>query len=216
MAKNNFFAKPKSSKQHSKISEANKSGNCPKPSSNNFFVKNATNSKKNDDKIAKKPFNKKKWRLQRYSKKYKLQQWEEKKKKVVLREYYKIKKDDAPVNFDVQKIYEEADRVDEIENENNLNCEVTDYTPNVDQQGPPPKMKKYHRNPYDEYQYSKEEKRKRREEIRKRKEERDKALQKYKEEKTQKFKKLNKKTKKGQPVMKYRMQMLLEQIEMTT
>lgn len=39
------------------------------------------------------------------------------------------------------------------------------------------------------------------------------ALNKYKQKKTEKYKKLSKKTKKGQPVMKYRLEMLLEKIE---
>lgn len=45
------------------------------------------------------------------------------------------------------------------------------------------------------------------------KEERRKALKKYKEKKMQAFKVLSKKNKKGQPVMKGRIEMLLEKIQ---
>lgn len=51
------------------------------------------------------------------------------------------------------------------------------------------------------------------EEIIRKKEERNKALKKYKEKKIHAFKALSKKTKKGQPVMKGRIEMLLEKIQ---
>ena len=43
--------------------------------------------------------------------------------------------------------------------------------------------------------------------------EKEEALKKYKEKKMQTYKKLSKKTKKGQPVMKDRLEMLLEKIQ---
>lgn len=224
-----FFKKAKPQKvykQESNLKQRNKS-------TNNFFVKNVDEDKKvtsiksNKDKKSdnvKKPFDKKKWRLQKYSKKYKLQQWEDTRKKAILKEYYKQTKEDVPAKIDVQKIYEEAEqedsnslRTDMLENENNLNSEVTDDNLTSSQEVPTNKNKrKPHLNAYEEYKKLKEEKRQRKDEIQKKREERDKALKEYKKEKTRKFKKLNQKTSRGQPVMKYRMQMLLEQIQKST
>lgn len=61
-----------------------------------------------------------------------------------------------------------------------------------------------------------EEKAKRREEANCRKAEREEALQKYKEKKKNIFKVLSKRTKKGQPVMKGRLQLLAEKIQNLT
>lgn len=58
-----------------------------------------------------------------------------------------------------------------------------------------------------------EEKKKRIEEATRVKTEREEALKKYKQKKLHAFKTLSRKTKKGQPVMKGRMEMLLEKIE---
>lgn len=51
------------------------------------------------------------------------------------------------------------------------------------------------------------------EDANRRREEREEALRKYKEKKLRNFKLLSKKTKKGQPVMKGRIEMLLEKIQ---
>ncbi|KOX76388.1 Thyroid transcription factor 1-associated protein 26 like protein, partial [Melipona quadrifasciata] len=59
----------------------------------------------------------------------------------------------------------------------------------------------------------KDEKRKQKEEALRVKTEKEEALQKYKEKRMQTYKKLSKKTKKGQPVMKDRLEMLLEKIQ---
>lgn len=164
-----------------------------------------------------KKFDKKTWRLKNYSKKYKLEQWEEKRKKAVLKEYYQKTKDENP-KIDVKKIYEQYDSDNEIiENENNQN--ETDSGQN--QETP----KNYVRNPNFKPKIStkkkvkmeleriKAEKLQKREEILKKKEEKDEALKLYKQKKQQKEKKLNQKTKRGQPIMKGRMEMLLEKIQ---
>ncbi|KAI4468757.1 rrna processing [Holotrichia oblita] len=227
-----FFKKPKQTsfqtQRHYK--NDNKSPGNESQSSSSFFIKkNDYNTRdtpsqskeaQKDDK-PKKPFDKKKWRLQRYSKKYKLQQWEENRKKVILREYYRETKDNSDPKINVQKIYEEAEQEDsdlikigQLENENNLNSEIvnddnSEHTKEVVTRN----KRKPRLNAYQEFQRLKDEKKRKKEEIQQKKEERDKALKEYKKEKTRKYKKLNKKTSKGQPVMKYRMQMLLEQIQ---
>lgn len=226
-----FFKKPKHSPFHTQRhykNETKSSANESQPS-NSFFMKkknyNAEDAPSQSQKVKKekpkKPFDKKKWRLQRYSKKYKLQQWEESRKKVILREYYKETKGNLDPKINVQKIYEEAEKedsdlikIDQLENENNLNSEiVNDDKSESTKEIATRNKKKPHLNAYEEYQRLKEEKKRKKEEIQQKREERDKALKEYKKEKTRKYKKLNKKTSKGQPVMKYRMQMLLEQIQ---
>lgn len=67
-----------------------------------------------------------------------------------------------------------------------------------------------------EYQRKQEEKKKRIEEAIRVKAERAEALRNYKEKKMRNFKVLSKKTRKGQPVMKGRIEMLLEKIQRTT
>lgn len=64
-----------------------------------------------------------------------------------------------------------------------------------------------------EFQRKKEEKQHQKTGILKKINERKDALKKYKETKAEKYKKLSKKTKKGQPVMKDRLEMLLQKIQ---
>ena len=54
------------------------------------------------------------------------------------------------------------------------------------------------------------------EKIAKQKQEKEEALKKYREKKTEHFKKLSQKTKKGQPLMKGRLEILLEKIQKNT
>lgn len=65
----------------------------------------------------------------------------------------------------------------------------------------------------EKYQKIQEEKQRRREELQRQKEERQAALEAYKKKKAMKFKTLSQKTRKGQPVMKGRMELLLEKIQ---
>lgn len=153
----------------------------------------------------KKPFDKKKWRLQKYSKKYKLEQWEEKRKKAVLHEYYKQIKDDQP-SMNVEDIYKNYQE----ENENNLNSNINSPRSIDDEGGTSTSTK---RKSFKKHERIADDKKKRKEELERKRAERAEALKVYKKNKLEKFKKLNKKTKKGQPVMKYRMEMLLEQIQ---
>lgn len=64
-----------------------------------------------------------------------------------------------------------------------------------------------------EFKRLQEEKEKKRDEIKRKKEEMKQALDKYHKIKLDKFKKMSKKTKRGQPVMKDRMQMLYEKVQ---
>lgn len=249
--RDNFFTKPKSNfKAKTKTDQFKTQSNFPvkknrlvninneSNKTNNYFTSTKTkimkpskqSTQNNDVEIKeKKPFDKKKWRLQKYSNKYKLQQWEDKRKKAVLRGYYKNVKDDRN-KFDVQKIYKEEQQIDENvdgvrtideENENNLNKSIDqvntsinpDLTNNSSKQSTLKSKSKAFKKAHLEFQRIKEEKQKSKEEALRRKKEREDALKEYKRKKTEKYKKLSKKTRKGQPVMKDRMEMLLEKIQ---
>lgn len=180
----------------------------------------AGSSKENPEKNQKKPFDKRKYRLQKYSKKYKLEQWEDKRKKAVLREYYKELKHESPSKtFDVRKIY--AENENELENDGTETAEKPGSDPNAAQEVPhekeEPNDQKAKRKPskraHLEFQRIKEEKQKRREEMLKLKAEKEEARKAHKQKKIENFKRLSRKTKKGQPIMKDRIELLLEKIQ---
>nr|XP_018903440.1 PREDICTED: rRNA-processing protein FYV7 isoform X1 [Bemisia tabaci] len=134
----------------------------------------------------KKTFNKKEWRQKQYSTKWKVQKFEEEKRKAAIQKYHKeLKK---------EKI------------------QLPQSKPNTSRNEKEERLSAY-QLAQKEYEKVKEEQKKQREAAIKRKQEMKEALNKYKQKKTEKYKKLSKKTKKGQPVMKYRLEMLLEKIE---
>lgn len=201
---------------------------------NKSEVKSKTNVRNNqvdvlrENNEEKKPFDVKRWRLKKYSKKYKLDQWQEKQKKSVLKEYYKaVNKDNQP-KFDVQKIYDQYDSDNELKEAkepNDLDGATTRSKKSkldvLKEPGKPkevskPKKASAQKMAQDEYKRILEEKKLKREERLKQNEQKKEALQKYKQNKIEKYKKMNKKTRKGQPVMRDRMQMLLEQIQSTS
>lgn len=152
-------------------------------------LKDDTKNRKGEKKV----FDKKKYRLKTYSNKYKVDQWQERRKRAVLRDYYKelqkehnsqkrlpVSKDDAKTENETSKIKKKPSFIDVAKRE---------------------------------YELRKEEKKRKKEEILRIKTEREEALRKYKEKKMQTYKKLSRKTKKGQPVMKDRMELLLDKIQ---
>lgn len=169
------------------------------------FMKNRVSPENGQDK---KPFDKKAYRLKKYSKKYKLDQWEEHRKKQLLRNYYKeVKNEPAtgsykPINFD--------------EDVTDSNQEVGRFVKHPDVLE---KEKASRKDPFwqakQQYNKIKQDKQRKKEEIEKAKEEKNQKLQEYKKKKQERFKKLSKKTKKGQPVMTGRLEMLLEKIQTT-
>ncbi|XP_031847005.1 uncharacterized protein LOC116433244 [Nomia melanderi] len=162
-------------------------------------VENASNRRprRGDEKnqaSTKKPFDKKKYRAQKYSNKYKINQWEERRKKAILRDYYKERE-----KSECQRPKQPVSLKSDDPNGNS-------------QQSHPPKISAFHKAKK-EFLRKKDEKRKKREEAMRVKSEREEALKKYKEKRMQTYKRLSKKTKKGQPVMKDRLEMLLEKIQ---
>lgn len=162
----------------------------------------------------KKPFDKQKYRFKKYSKKYKLQQWEESRKKVLLREYHRsVRADDGP-KLNVNEIYKKYD--DESSTDRSQETkETVDNKINSDfeSENMENRKKKKFLKPHERYQQIQEEKQKRIEENKRKREEREEAIKKAKKARFERNKKLSRKTKKGQPIMKYRMEMLLEKIE---
>lgn len=186
-------------------------------SKDNFFVqakmrqdrseklsKSQVNKKTSDAQQQKKPFDKKQWRLQKYSNKYKVEEWENKRKKIMTRRYNKVLKKQP--SFDVQKIYEEAERdAQTIEKFEGQDSVETSENSN--------KKKGRGRNYAEKIESWKEDKEKKREEAEKRKAEKMAALEAYRQKKVQKNRILTKKTSKGQPIMKGRLELLLQQIQ---
>ncbi|XP_012255821.2 rRNA-processing protein FYV7 [Athalia rosae] len=169
---------------------------------NKEIANNKGNKNQRDEKTAqtKKPFDKKTYRLKKYSNKYKVDQWEDRRKKAVLRRYYK----------DVKKEQKHAAQNSELSKKESESGEGKSSI----SEDPQFKGNAFYAAKQ-EYRKKKEEKMKKKEEIQRRKEEKIEALKKYKEAKALKYKKLSKKTKKGQPVMKDRLEMLLEKIQQT-
>ncbi|XP_066999261.2 thyroid transcription factor 1-associated protein 26 homolog [Anabrus simplex] len=141
----------------------------------------------------KRAFDKKKWRERKYSKTFKLQQWEERTRKAALRRYRKeLRKTDPSL---LQKDLPEQGNSKMITNQ----------------------VKKKKLTAYQaaelEFQRKKEEKKQKREMALKKQAEREEALQRYRTKKMERYKKLSKKTVRGQPVMGERMKLLLEKIQ---
>ncbi|KAJ8923941.1 hypothetical protein NQ315_006717 [Exocentrus adspersus] len=191
--------------------------------SKNFFVKSKNSGtsnesetyKSNSSKVnhelqsIKKPFDKKKYRLQKYSKKYKLEQWQEKRKKAVVRDYYKTLKKDVNTNGSTISKEHFDELVDGTESTDrgvliDTNTTMSDIksansvaeTENVTTRGIKEKKRKPFRKAYQVFEHINEEKEKRREVLLIKKREKEEALNAYKKKKAEKFKKLNKKTKK--------------------
>ncbi|XP_057654817.1 thyroid transcription factor 1-associated protein 26 homolog [Diorhabda carinulata] len=192
------------------------SGFFVKTSKQRLYNKRATcdSSKEVETGHEKKPFDKKLYRLKKYSKKYKLQQWEDIRKKTVLKDFYKQVKD-TDSEFDVAKIYNDPKYrdSDEDQDDNKLEDNATAKTASSESDvGGNNKLKPF-RRALDTFKRIKSDKAKEKEEFLKRKAEKEEALKQYRREKALKYRQLSKKTKKGQPVMKYRMEMLLEKIQ---
>ncbi|RZC42042.1 hypothetical protein BDFB_010348 [Asbolus verrucosus] len=124
--------------------------------------------------------------------KHKVESWEERRKKAIVRGYNKERSGDK-TTFDVSKIYDEEERRME-EDDGNKRCKVF-------------------KKPHEQFLEKKEEKRRKREEFLKAKAEKEKAMENCKKRKVEKYKKLNRKTRRGQPIMKERMEYLLEKIQ---
>ncbi|XP_077255760.1 uncharacterized protein LOC143893859 [Temnothorax americanus] len=163
----------------------------------NVKGKGGTDKSGDEDKPREKKFDKKKYRLQKYSNKYKINQWEERRKKAVLRGFYKeLRKDQqssAETSSDLNHTSENEDETSKLGKKSYAFFKAKQ-----------------------EYRRKKEEEKRRKEEAVRVKAEREEALKNYRQKKMRHFKVLSKKTRKGQPVMKGRIEMLLEKIQRST
>ncbi|CAG4939073.1 unnamed protein product [Colias eurytheme] len=157
----------------------------------------------------KKPFDKKTYRLKKYSKKYKLEQWEEQRKKRLLHEYQKTMKNDAMAGTYKPKTFDE-----DVPDSSEVGRFVRhpDLIEKDEQNDRKPKKVSFAKAK-EQFKKVKEDKLQQQQEKEKAREEKMQKLQEYKKKKQERFKKLSKKTKKGQPVMSGRMELLLEKIK---
>lgn len=184
----------------------------------------------------KKFFDKKTYRMKKYSNKYKLDKWEENRRKTVLKKYYKDIKNDPqygnykPFNFDDVQMSASDDEKESHEEEEKAapfpidkkvekkpDDEEIKYVMHPDAMDKFRKKQKTKNQPFRKAQQElsrlRDERIAKKEAALKAKQERAEALAQYKLKKTEKFKKLSKRTRTGQPLMKDRMQMLLENIQ---
>ncbi|KAI8432640.1 hypothetical protein MSG28_013619 [Choristoneura fumiferana] len=162
--------------------------------------------KKKEEKDEKKPFDKKAYRLKKYSKKYKLEQWEEQRKKVLLRNLQKELKNDEVTGTYKPKTFDE-DVTD--------GQEVGRFVRHPDFLGKEnvAAKKKPFLSAREKQEKIKQEKLEKQQQVQKAIEEKKQKLEAYRKKKQEKFKKLSRKTKKGQPVMTGRLELLLEKIQ---
>ncbi|KAJ8676418.1 hypothetical protein QAD02_012205 [Eretmocerus hayati] len=152
--------------------------------------------KKNDSSDQKKPFDKKKYREQKYSNKFKVNQWEERRRKAMLRNLYKdLKRDEQMSKVKPHMRNEQGNQSDDPNASSNKKPKIPFFSAKQ------------------ELTRKKQEQQRKKEEFLRVKKEKEEAIQKYKEKRMKTFKKLSQKTKKGQPVMRGRMELLLEKIQ---
>nr|XP_026497703.1 rRNA-processing protein FYV7 [Vanessa tameamea] len=157
----------------------------------------------------KKPFDKKAYRLKKYSKKYKLEKWEEQRKKKMLHEYQKSVKDEPMIGSYKTKPFDE-DTTD-------AKSTVGRFVMHPDLLEKELTVTRKDKDPYtkakEQFNKIKQEKIEKQQAKEKANQERFQKLQEYKKKKNERFKKLSKKTRKGQPVMTGRLELLLEKIQ---
>lgn len=138
-------------------------------------------------------FNKKEWRRRKYSNKYKLEQWQGRKQRAVLRSYYK----------------ELRKTTDQSSSREQTHVAISSIGVHKDRAPRPTAYQKA----VEEYKHKQEEKAAKLKEAQRRREERSEALARYRTNKAEVFRKLSMKTKKGQPVMKGRLEILLHKLQ---
>ena len=136
----------------------------------------------------KKPFDKKKWRENKYSHKAKLEKWTDNRNKALQRKYFRMLKKDS--------VGQGANAIPLGQKE----------------------VKKSYKKTKEEFEKRKKqaENKQKREDKEKKYKERQEAIKLYKQEKARKYKILSKKNKNGQPSMSGRMELLYEKIKNTT
>ena len=140
----------------------------------------------------KKPFNKKIWRDKKYNHGHKVEQWREKHKVAVKMRYKRMLKKEQKKNPDFKP-----------ENTAKPNNNISNV----------PKHKTAFSKARQQFNEKELNKKKKKEEFVRKQSEKEEAIKKYKEKKAAKLKVLNSKTRRGQPVMAGRMELLLAKIQ---
>lgn len=205
--------------------QENVMGEVKRTARQNLSTEDIPNQSNDGHIVAKRTFNKQQYRLQKYSKKYKMEQWESKRKLAVIRNYRKeLRKDgtdgrkrndnanakdstaavseERHSTFDPREGYENS-REDALPNRDAWKDGKNENPAYKETIGTTRYAKK-------DYKVSLEQ---RKEDMLKGEIERKRAMKLYKQRKAEKYKILSQKTKKGQPVMKGRIEMLLEKIQ---
>ena len=140
-----------------------------------------------------KPFNKKIWRDKKYNHGHKVEQWREKHKVAVKMRYKRMLKKEQKKNPDFKP---ENTGKPNHKNISNISQHKSAFSKA--------------RQQFNEKELNKK---KKQEEFSRKQSEKEEAIKKYKEKKTAKLKVLNSKTRRGQPVMAGRMELLLAKIQ---
>ena len=139
----------------------------------------------------KKPFNKRKWREKKYGHEHKVDQWKDKHKHAAKMKYKRLLKKEEKTNPNFVK----------INKENNPMREKNKKTPSAFTKA------------VNKFEEQKSKKQQKEEALLRKQEEKKEAVKKYKEKKAERLKILNAKTKRGQPKMGGRIELLLAKIE---
>ena len=149
-------------------------------------------SRSTDDKTVKKPFDKRKWRENKYSHKAKVEKWTENRNKAMQRKYFRmLKKENATPG-------------------NGANAMP------LGQKGSSEKPSFKRTKEAFEKRQKQAEKKQKQDEKQARFRERQDAIKEYKQKKAERYKILSRKNKYGQPSMAGRMELLLEKIKKST
>ncbi|XP_041975752.1 thyroid transcription factor 1-associated protein 26 [Aricia agestis] len=201
--RDSFFQKKKQKNVNGK--SADDSNISKKKQREKDFDKNRDIKEKN--KNDKKPFDKKTYRLKKYSKKYKLEQWEEQRKKRLLQEYQKtLKNDPMAGKYNLKPFDEEVDATTQA-------GQFVRHPDLIAQNDQEFKKKDPFSKAKEKFDQVKQQKQEKKEQVERAKAEQQQKLQEYKKKKHDRFKKLSKKNKKGQPVMTGRLELMLEKIQ---
>ena len=152
----------------------------------------------------KKPFNKAEWREKKYSHGHKVEQWRDKQKMSMARNYHKmIKKEEKKALYEKTGGKKDNPNLEPIGEKKSLVEKNEEKRP----------IKSGFSKAKKKYEDKIVTKQKKEEEFLQRQQEKETAIKKYKEKKALKMKALSAKTRRGQPVMAGRIEMLLEQIQ---
>ena len=157
-----------------------------------------------------KKFDKKAYRTKKYDNKAKLEEWKQKRKVSMQHKYKKLLKKE-PTGHRALDIYKQFENTEPSSQQHNNNQNKPETL--ASKTGGKFVKNTSLNRARQKFEEKKAAKAQRQAEILQRQKDRDEALKKYKEKKELRFKKLNAKNRKGQPLMGGRIELLLEKIQ---